>query len=104
MSKLTLLVLLVLPACVSQEQLAESRAKRLSYAEDVCHRRGVTPGSDDYLKCVQGVGTVYGYRLVSDGTLAFIVPPPSGGMGQERTFYPATYVPPVYNYPNGPSR
>jgi len=99
MNKLTLLLLLVLPACVSQEQLAESRAKRLSYAEDVCHGRGVTPGSDDYLKCVQGVGKLYGYRLVSDGQLAFIVPPPSGGIERERTFYPATYVPPVYNNP-----
>ena len=99
MNKLTLLVLLLLPACVSQEQLAESRAKRLSYAEGVCHRRGVTPGSDEYLKCVQGIGKVYGYRLVSDGQLAFIVPPPSGGIEHERTFYPATYVPPVYNYP-----
>ncbi len=93
MNNLTLLVLLALPACVSQEQLAESRATRLSYAEDVCHRRSVAPGSDNYLKCVQGVGKLYGYSLVSDGKLAFVVPPPSGGIGPERTFYPATYVP-----------
>ena len=99
MNKLTLLVLLLLPACVSQEQLAQSRAQRLSYAEDVCHRRGGTPGSDDYLKCVQGVGAVYGYKLVSDGQLAFVVPPQNVGIGPERTFYPAPYVPPVYNTP-----
>ena len=97
MNKLTLVLLLALPACVSQEQIAQGRARSLAHAESVCQARGATPVSRDYLKCVQSAGSRLGYKLVSDGQLAFIVPPPSGGMGPAGggTFYPGVYVPPV---------
>ncbi len=101
MNKFTLLLVLVLPGCVSPEQFAEERAAKLSHAEGVCQRRGFEPGSQDYLKCLQDVGNRYGYKLASDGQLAFVVPPPNGGKGPigGGTFYPGVYVPPVYNHP-----
>ena len=96
MNKLTLLFLLMLPSCVTPEQLAQSRVTALAHAEIVCQGRGIAPGGSDYLKCVQSVGKDRGYKLVAEGEkLAFIVPPPDGGIGPERTFIPATYVPPV---------
>ena len=96
MNKLTLLLLLMLPGCVAPEQFAQERAKTLAYAESQCKARGIAPDSSDYLKCVQAVGKDRGYALVAEGEkLAFIVPPPDGGIGPERTFIPATYVPPV---------
>ena len=96
MNKLTLLLLLTLPGCVAPEQFAQERAKTLAYAESRCQARGIAPGSSDYLKCVQAVGKDRGYTLVAEGEkLAFIVPPLDGGIGPERTFIPATYVPPV---------
>ena len=101
MNKLTLLLLLALPGCVSPEQFAQERAKSLAYAEGRCEGRGIAPGSSEYLKCVQAVGKDRGYTLVADGRkLAFVVPPPEPGIGGPiggGTFYPATYVPPVYS-------
>jgi hypothetical protein len=95
-NKLTLVLLLMLPGCVTREQLAQSRAMALAHAESVCQGRGIAPGGSDYLKCVQEVGKNRGYALVADGQkLAFIVPQSNGGIGPERTFVPATYVPPV---------
>jgi len=99
-NKLTFLLPLVLPACVSQQQLAQSRAERLAYSEGICRGRGVAPNTPAYLKCLQEVGKDYGYELISDGQqLAYAVPPPLGGIGRPRTFYPSVYVPPVYNQP-----
>jgi len=97
MNKLTLALLLMLPGCVAPEQFAQERAKTLAYAEGRCEGRGIVPGSPEYLKCVQAVGKDRGYELVAEGEkLAFTVPPPDGGgIGPERTFIPATYVPPV---------
>jgi hypothetical protein len=102
MNKLTLLLLLALPACVSQEQLAQERARTLARAEGVCQRLGVTADNPYYKKCLQSNAGDYGYKLVSDsnGQLAFVVPDPNGGSGPigGGTFYPATYVPPVNAY------
>jgi len=96
MNKLTLVLLLMLSGCVAPEQFAQERAKTLAYAEGLCGGRNLAPGSSGYLKCVQAVGKDRGYSLVAQGEkLAFIVPPPDGGIGPERTFIPATYVPPV---------
>jgi len=96
MSKLTLLLLLLLPGCVTPEQLAQSRVRALAHAESVCQGRGIAPTGSDYLKCVQSVGKDRGYKLVAEGEkLAFIVPPSDGGIGPERTFVYATYVPPA---------
>ena len=100
MNKLTLLVLLLLPACVSQEQLADSRTHALAHAEDVCQGRGVAPGTDAYLKCLRQLGADRGYRLVSDGQqLAFVVPDPNSGKGRigGGTFYPS--VPSIRDTP-----
>ena len=100
MKKLTLLLLLVLPACATQEQLADSRARALSRAEDVCQGRGLTPDSLGYRQCLQSVGASHGYTLASDGQLAFVVPDPNAGPGRVGggTFTMATYVPPVNAY------
>jgi hypothetical protein len=98
MNKLTLVLLLLLPACVSQEQLAQSRELALARAESICQGRGIAPGNSDYLKCVQSIGKDRRYELVPEGEkLAFIVPPPDGIEGPigGAPFYPKAYVPPV---------
>ena len=102
MNKLTLLLLLALPACVSREQLAQSYSKALANTEASCQRRGFVPNTPDYMKCLQNGAKYRGYALVpnSNGQLAFVVPDPNGGPGLigGGTFYPATYVPPVNAY------
>ena len=101
MGKVTLLLLLLLPACVSQEELAQSRAHRLAYIEQMCRGRVGSATDSDLLNCIRTVGKESGYDLISEGQeLAFVVPPPDKSPGRigGGTFYPSTYVPPVNAY------
>jgi outer membrane lipoprotein-sorting protein len=74
MSKLTLLLLLALPACTSQEQMAErhaaivqAQANAMSQIENHCTSIGLTTGSGAYVDCLRDAAKDRGLTLVESG-------------------------------------
>ena len=74
MSKLTLLLFLVLPACGSQQQMAErhaailqTRAAVMSQVDGHCTSTGLVPGSQAYVDCLRITAKSRGYTLVDSG-------------------------------------
>jgi hypothetical protein len=82
MNKLALLLLLALPACVSQEKLTQERADKnqarvdaLSQIESACAEDQVLPGTVKYRNCLQSQANKEGYRvLVADNGQASLQP------------------------------
>jgi hypothetical protein len=86
MSKRTLLVLLILTACVTQEQNAQWRQEKLAQAESACGKMGVSPANKDYMPClnkgVQPNGLIV-WRDWTNGPL-IVEPIDSSSNGQPR--------------------
>jgi len=72
MRKLTLLLFLALPACGSQQQMAERHAAivqadtaAMSRIEGHCTSTGLTPGTQAYVDCLRVAASENGYALVA---------------------------------------
>ena len=72
MNKLTLLLCLALPACASQEQMAErhaamlqAQANAMSQIDGHCTSTGLAPGSRAYVDCLRAAASEKGYALVA---------------------------------------
>jgi hypothetical protein len=99
-NKLALLLLLALPACASQERLAQERAEKdqhraelLSQIEAACASAGYTPGTHTYLNCLHSQAGKEGYAMVvaangSQATLQPTIPIGVGGRYDESSAAP----------------
>jgi hypothetical protein len=80
MNKLTLLPLLVLPACSSLGDNAQRMQAALDHDHTLCVSRGNQPGTPGYTACMVKFGHADGYlvALADDGNAMFALSPPSG--------------------------
>ena len=83
----------LLTACgTTNAQLAQDA---LAHDNAVCEARGYQANSDDYVRCMRGLGGRVGYQLAKadDGSLAFFIPGP-GLISEPPLWQPSVAAPP----------